>query len=106
LPCARIHQRIKSWFIGKEQQIKDSKAQSVWKENQIKVPKHQGLRKSSFAREGGLFVLFVGSVLHWYCGNTFWAGIGVGESKVGWMNKIIGLCVSFFLKFGGVQWSL
>jgi hypothetical protein len=50
--------------------------------------------------------LFVGSVLHWYCGNTFWAGIGVGESKVGWMNKIIGLCVSFFLKFGGVQWSL
>jgi hypothetical protein len=26
-----------------------------------------------------------------------WASIGVGESKVGWMDKVIGLCVRFLL---------
>ncbi len=40
---------------------------------------------------------FVGFLLHMHCGNTFWVGIGVGESKVGWMDKVIGLCVSFLL---------
>jgi hypothetical protein len=41
-------------------------------------------------------LLFVGSVLQRHCENTFWAGIGVGESKVGWMYKVIGLHVNFF----------
>ncbi len=30
-----------------------------------------------------------------HCGNIFWAGIEVSESKVGWMDKVIGLRVSF-----------
>jgi hypothetical protein len=38
---------------------------------------------------------FIGSVLQRHCGNTLWAGIGVGESKVGWMDRVIGLHVNF-----------
>jgi hypothetical protein len=47
----------------------------------------------------GSFVLlrFVGSLLQRHCENTFWAGIGVGESKVGWIDKVIGLHVKFLL---------
>jgi hypothetical protein len=43
------------------------------------------------------FIWSVGSVLQRHCGNTFWAGIKVGESNVGWMDKVIGLHVSFLL---------
>jgi hypothetical protein len=36
-------------------------------------------------------------VLWRHCGNTFWVRIHVKESKVGWMDKVIGLCISFLL---------
>ncbi len=32
---------------------------------------------------------FVGFLLHMPCGNTFWVGIRVRESKVHWMDKVI-----------------
>ncbi len=43
------------------------------------------------------WILFSGPVPQRHWGNTLWAGIGVGESKVRWMNKVIGLCVNFLL---------
>jgi hypothetical protein len=38
---------------------------------------------------------FIDSILQRHCGKTL--GIGLGESKVGWMDKFIGLSVSFFI---------
>jgi hypothetical protein len=43
------------------------------------------------------FIWYVGSILQRHCGNTFWAHIGIEESKVGWMDKVAGLRVNFLM---------
>ncbi len=45
----------------------------------------------------GFEALIFGSVLQRHCGNAFWAGVEVRESKVCWMDKVTDLCVSFLL---------
>jgi hypothetical protein len=36
-------------------------------------------------------------ILRRHCGNTLWVSIRIKESKVGWMDKVIGLRVNFLL---------